>query len=329
MSTSLMNEPGYQQDEMIQTTDRGAIYPPKPEIEYKKQGNQLVRFVISVLLFGIVYYFYAGTHWQAIVWLVVIIFIHELGHYLAMKLFKYQDLTIFFIPLLGAVAGGSKEKISQKEKAIVLLAGPVPGIIIGLALFFFAESQTNDLLFRLSYAFVILNVLNLLPIYPLDGGQLLKTLFLNSREVVSSLFIILSIALACWFAISMRQWFLLIIPYFLVVRMVRQVMIGKIRKHLDKSSINYYKNYSELTDEEYWRIRDEVAATNPLAVESVTPGEYVVTEKESKIIEYIKSVLKTTPAVDLRPAGIAIILILWIVAFLLPFIIMRHSWSAF
>ena len=216
-STLFMESVSRKESENIQQpietpTDSMSAYPPKPVFEETRQGSQLPRFIISVILFAVVFYFYAGTQWQVIAWLIVIIFIHEMGHYLAMKLFKYKDLTIFFIPLLGAVAGGSKEKISQREKSIVLLAGPVPGILIGLGIFFLASEQNNFFLLRLSYAFVLLNVLNLLPIYPLDGGQLLKTLFLQSREIVSFVFILLSVAVATWFAISRQQWFLLIVP---------------------------------------------------------------------------------------------------------------------
>ena len=322
-------EPVYQEQQISESAAMQSQYPPKPIPEYEKQGNQLPRFIISVILFAVVFYFYAGTGWQAIAWLIAIIFIHELGHYLAMKFFKYKDLTIFFIPLLGAVAGGSKEQISQKEKAIVLLAGPLPGIIIGLIVFFIAEQQSSYFLLRLSYAFVILNVLNLLPIYPLDGGQLLKTLFLHSRELVSFLFISLSVGIATWFAISRQQWFLLIIPYFLVIRLTRQVMIGKIRKNLEQSSINYYKNYSELTDEEYWRIRDEVGATNPMFATAVNPGDYTISDKEAKVIEYIKTVLKTSPVPDLSPTGKFFLSLLWVVAFVLPFMLMQYIWSIF
>ena len=61
--------------------------------------------------------------------------IHELGHFFAMKYFHYKDLGIFFIPLLGAYVSGSKREVSQKQSAIILLAGPLPGIIIGIALY--------------------------------------------------------------------------------------------------------------------------------------------------------------------------------------------------
>jgi hypothetical protein len=241
-----------------------------------------------------------------------------------MKFFKYEDLSIFFIPMVGAVAGGSKEKISQKEKAIVLLAGPVPGIIIGLTLFFIGETMNSELLFRLSYAFVILNLLNLLPIYPLDGGQLLKTLFLGSREIISTIFIVASIAVTIWFAISKEDWFLLIIPYFLIIRMIQQIQLRKIRKNLDYQHINYNKNFSELSDEEYWKIRDEVAVNNTLLGRVISPGNYTVSEKENSIINYIKSVLKTRPVKDLGVPGRIIFLLIWIASFAIPILYMSQ-----
>ncbi len=202
-------------------------YPPKPFPEDLPKKNQTLKFIISILLFGAFYYFFVSKDVEVIIWLAIIVLIHELGHYFAMKFFNYEDLSIFFIPLLGAVAGGSKEKISQKEKAIVLLAGPVPGIIIGITLFFVASHLDNYSLLRLSYAFVLINVLNLLPIYPLDGGQLLKTLFLVTRQIVTTIFIIASIVLLIAYAVASHEWLLMIIPYFLITRMNRDRQLYK------------------------------------------------------------------------------------------------------
>jgi hypothetical protein len=63
---------------------------------------------------------------------------HEMGHFIAMKAFRYKDLGIFFIPLLGAYVSGSKREVSQKESAIILLAGPLPGIVLGAVFFYLA-----------------------------------------------------------------------------------------------------------------------------------------------------------------------------------------------
>jgi len=99
-----------------------SAYPPKPQPTNQQKGNPFVRFLVSVALFGAAWYFLVSKNIEVIIWIAGILLIHELGHYLAMKAFRYQDLSIFFLPLVGAAASGSKEQISQKEKAIILLA---------------------------------------------------------------------------------------------------------------------------------------------------------------------------------------------------------------
>ncbi len=301
-------------------------YPPKPLPEDLPKRNQTLKFIISLFLFGAFYYFFVSKDVEVIAWLALIVLIHELGHYFAMKIFNYEDLSIFFIPLLGAVAGGSKEKISQKEKAIVLLAGPVPGIVIGIVLFFIASHFNHYSTLRLSYAFVLLNVLNLLPIYPLDGGQLLKTLFLGSRQIVTTIFIVASVVLLITYAIASNEWFLLIIPYFLITRMIRERQLQKIRQDLARQQINYNKTFGELTDAEYWQIRNVVVAENSTLTKSISSTEHIVSENENDVINYIKSVLRNQPVKDLSITGIVLFLALWIAAIAAPLLLMTRIW---
>lgn len=302
------------------------VYPPKPLPE-PPAGNSIVRFIVSIALFGLAYYFLVSKNIYLLVVIAVVLLIHELGHFFAMKLFRYQDLSIFFIPLLGAAASGTKENISQKEKAIVLLAGPLPGIIAGLVLFFIARNQQDGLqLLRLSYAFVLLNLFNLLPIYPLDGGQLLKTLFMRSNNTVSNIFILASAALLAWYAITRHLWALLLIDLFLLLRLVVQAQTRKLRQRLDELSISWQKNFSQLTDEEYWRIRDEALAINPRLSTDAAPQVYEVSQDENRIISYIQGVLKTTVHKDLSPAGVAIIIIVWVAAVVAPLWFMTRLW---
>ena len=301
-------------------------YPLKPVPEAVPKGNSSLRFVVSVFLFGAFYYFFVSKNLEIITWLAIIVFIHELGHYFAMKIFNYQDLSIFFIPLLGAIAGGNKEKIYQKEKAIVLLAGPVPGIIIGISLFLYASHYGYYSVLRLSYAFVLINLLNLLPLYPLDGGQLLKTLFIGSRELVTNIFIIVSVAVLIVYAVANEEWFLLVIPYFLVTRLIQEWRLQKIRNKLGRINIAYQKSFEELSDGEYWQIRDVALTENPRLSKEGTAGEYVISENESEIINYVKSVLKVKPIKDLSVLGVLLFLLVWIAAFVTPLLLMTRIW---
>lgn len=302
-------------------------YPPKPYLEEVPGKNQTLKFIVSILLFIAFYYFFVSKDLKIIAWLAIIVLIHELGHYFAMKIFNYEDLSIFFIPLLGAIAGGSKEKISQKEKAFVLLSGPVPGIIAGVILFFVASHFDNYSLLRLSYAFVLINALNLLPIYPLDGGQLLKTLFLGSRELVTTIFIIASVTLLVAYAINSKEWFLLIIPYFLVARMIRERQLQKIRNDLQQQQVQFNKTYGELTDEEYWKIREVVITENSKLAKNIYTDKLIVSPNEPEIIIYIKSVLKNNPIKDLSALGIVLFLLVWIAAVVVPLLVMTRIGS--
>jgi stage IV sporulation protein FB len=311
-----------------------AAYPPKPEPAPLTKPYLISQFLVSLLLFGAAWYFLISKNFELIVWLVIILIIHELGHYLAMKIFKYEDLAIFFIPLVGAAAQGSKEKISQREKAIVLLAGPVPGIIIGIILFLVGRPEyTNleELLHPafppwLPYAFVLVNIFNLLPIYPLDGGQLFRNLFLPDRDVISIIFMLLSMVLISWYAIDHENWYLLLIPFSLLARLVHQGAVNKMRGRLDELQIDFRKSYSELPDEHYWRIRDEMREhqfyAKLIAEADSNPGK-----KEKQVMNHIRQILKSEPVNDLSVVGKLAVMVFWIGSAALPLILMDRIWN--
>src|SRR5437868_13272177 len=108
--------------------DKEVIYPPK----YKKESNNgsvWLRSMSSLALYLALGY-YIFKKWEILLLITAVVVIHEMGHFIAMKIFRYKDLGIFFIPLLGAYVSGTKREVSQKESAIILLAGPLPGILI-------------------------------------------------------------------------------------------------------------------------------------------------------------------------------------------------------
>ena len=103
-----------------------------------------------------------------------VLLVHELGHALAMKAFGYRNLQILFIPLFGAVASGSKRDVPPWQEIVVLLAGPVPGIVAGTVLMYALAPGGSPLLVQLAWSMLIVNYLNLLPIMPLDGGRIMN-----------------------------------------------------------------------------------------------------------------------------------------------------------
>lgn len=114
-----------------------------------------------------------------IVILVGVLFLHEIGHLLAMRYFGYQNTSIFFLPFFGAAASGHKHDATLVQKVWVLLAGPLPGIILGLIIAIAISKNSFSApswLLETSVMLIVVNLLNLLPVYPLDGGKITSLL---------------------------------------------------------------------------------------------------------------------------------------------------------
>jgi Zn-dependent protease len=128
--------------------------------------------------------------------LVAVLFLHEAGHFLAMKAFGYRDTTMFFLPMFGAAVTGKKEDASLSEKVWVLLAGPLPGMVLGFGLMaairFYPELGWLD---HTAVMMVGLNLINLLPVYPLDGGKIAHHLLFSRYPFTDVVFKSLTVLL--------------------------------------------------------------------------------------------------------------------------------------
>ena len=124
----------------------------------------------------------AQWSWKTTLILVPILLFHEAGHWLAMRIFKYRNLRMFFIPFFGAAVTGRNWNVSGWKKALVSLAGPLPGIALGVVLTVIGALTDKTDLKQAALMLVLLNGFNLLPVLPLDGGHCLHAvLFCRNR----------------------------------------------------------------------------------------------------------------------------------------------------
>jgi Zn-dependent protease len=180
--------------------------------------------------------------WQTVTILVGVLFFHELGHYIAMRAFNYQNLRMFFIPLLGAAVSGRNYNVKGWQKAIVSLAGPLPGIIVGGALGLFAILTDQSWASRIALMALLLNGINLLPILPLDGGWLMHTLVFCRRYWLEGTFHLLAglIMIGYRFAGGEKFWlFLGIVMLFTSPAAFRMAKIAHRLKARGVSSVSY------------------------------------------------------------------------------------------
>jgi Zn-dependent protease len=181
-----------------------------------QKGSNTVSKILLLAVSLIVFYFAFGLifSWTFVPMLAVALFIHEYGHYLAMRYVGYRNTQIFFLPLLGAVTTGQKSDPTLWQELLVYLAGPIPGIVLGLGLFASPWAETWPWIQEFAIICFILNFINLLPLVPLDGGRVVEKLMFTRFAGARFGFYVLSaigFAAAAWFTRDLVLAFLAIV----------------------------------------------------------------------------------------------------------------------
>jgi Zn-dependent protease len=124
-------------------------------------GTMLLSVAAYALLWG----------WKFAVGFVALLFVHEMGHYVQMRREGVKPGWMIFVPFLGAAVGARSLGGSALAEARVGLAGPVLGTL-GAAVVAGIAVLTGDEFWRaLAFTGFFLNLFNLLPVLPLDGGR--------------------------------------------------------------------------------------------------------------------------------------------------------------
>jgi Zn-dependent protease len=109
--------------------------------------------------------------WKFAVGFVALLFLHELGHYVQLRREGVKPSGMVFIPFLGAAVGTRSLGGSALAEARVGLAGPILGSLATAALLPIAAATDDDFWRALAFTGFFLNLFNLLPVVPLDGGR--------------------------------------------------------------------------------------------------------------------------------------------------------------
>ena len=290
-------------------------YPPKPDIEEQSKTN-INKSLLSLGLFIMLFYFLIDDI-QVLFLVVLILFIHEMGHFIAMKVFGYNGVNMFFIPLMGAMVTGEKDRISQLQRAIIVLAGPVPGVLIGCGIIAYAQTIGHAGAAIAGFMFLLINVLNLLPLDPLDGGKLIETLFFSSNEKIKQVFLIASVVFMVVAGVFFQMYLLAFLGLYMSLRIKMLKSLSELRKKISVYKIPLIRTYDELTDKEYWTIRKEYIMSSKLN-KMIDPNEYVESQFEDRIAISVRNVLITPIEKDISASGKLFLILLWAASLILP-----------
>jgi Zn-dependent protease len=108
--------------------------------------------------------------------LVLLIFVHEMGHVLELRHQGVPASAPLFIPFFGAVVGMKKMPENAWKEARVALAGPILGTVGALAVWGLGAYYDSNFLRAMAFVGFLINLFNLLPVVPLDGGRAVAAL---------------------------------------------------------------------------------------------------------------------------------------------------------
>ena len=124
-------------------------------------GSMLVSLAAWTLLYP----------WQVALGFVLLIFVHEMGHVLEARRQGLPTSAPVFIPFLGAFITMKEMPHNVWREAQIALAGPIVGSIGAAAVWIAGEALDSNLLLVIAHIGFLVNLFNLLPVSPLDGGR--------------------------------------------------------------------------------------------------------------------------------------------------------------
>ena len=199
---------------------------PFPEERYQaamavlRKTNQSSVGLILVLSLAAFVLFQKDSSPLAVAVLVGVLLFHELGHYAGMRVFGYRDIRMFFIPFFGAAVSGKPRNVAAWKEGVVLLLGPLPGIVAAFALACYGLQDATGAttpLYSLAVSLVSLNAFNLLPLAGLDGARLLQTVLFSRRRWLEIAFQIVAVLAMAAYAVYSESVVLGIFAYLMLM----------------------------------------------------------------------------------------------------------------
>ncbi|MFD0673814.1 site-2 protease family protein [Cohnella sp. GCM10027633] len=139
-------------------------------LKWTKFGGTLITMAASVSTYAIFF------GWKFAVALVYLIFVHEMGHVVAARMKGIAVSPAIFIPFVGAMVSMKEQPRDAATEAFLAYGGPLAGLISFLPAIALYESTGDPFWALVIYMGALINLFNLLPVTPLDGGRIVSVL---------------------------------------------------------------------------------------------------------------------------------------------------------
>jgi len=294
------------------------FYPEKPVLIERQQKNNVALTVFSIVLFVSTFLMIFTDELFFVFGVLIVLLIHEMGHFLVMKRYKYTDVYMLFIPLMGAFVQGRKSVYSQKESIWVIVAGPLPGMIIGFGLLYLSTLNQAAWMVDLGLLFLLLNWINFIPLDPLDGGQLFNQLMKKNQAFFLLVFSFTSSILIIATGWYLQSWGLVVFGFVMGFRVRTLQKHYLLRKQLDELEVKYHVQYAELSNRDFAKIKSLLLSQSRALTTYVEAVEHE--ESDQVLADQVNNVLVSPVTRDASWVFKSLIILTWIVSVFAPFI---------
>jgi len=140
--------------------------------------------------------------WQFAIVITSMLVVHEYGHLWTMKRLNMKTKGMYLIPFLGAAAVSEDEFPTRESEAIVAMAGPLTGAALAVLCGLLFLVTRNAYLAAIASWMALINLFNLIPVAPLDGGRVMKSVTMSVGSKLGMAVFIGGLALAAFLTVE-------------------------------------------------------------------------------------------------------------------------------
>ncbi|HEY6456357.1 MAG TPA: site-2 protease family protein [Steroidobacteraceae bacterium] len=173
----------------------GRLGPLAPLVLLLGKGKILLalfklKFILSLGAFIAVYWGLYGIRFG--VGFAILILVHEMGHFIEIRRRGLPAEMPVFLPGLGAYVRWAALGVSVQTRSLISLAGPMAGLLGAAVCALLWLRNREPFWIGLASLSAMLNILNLIPVWVLDGGQAIAALDKNERFMLAAVAVILA-----------------------------------------------------------------------------------------------------------------------------------------
>lgn len=169
--------------------------------------------------------------------LIACLVVHEYGHVRAMKYFGLKTKGFYLIPFFGGMAVTDEKLNTRWQDIVISIMGPTFGMLLSLALWVAYLFTDNTYLAALANFNAFLNLIQMIPVLPLDGGHVIKSIAFSASTKVATIILSLASVLGIFVSYSLGYFFL---AFILFIGTLDIVVEWRHRKHSLLLPLNRY-----------------------------------------------------------------------------------------